>query len=105
MWRSGTSFLMEAMSLVRSFSVAVCWDEFGVVDIGPFPQFFVIDPVILTGWSPAPSDRKSTRLNSSHVSSSYAVFCLKNKNSSSTSTRLRGQNHPKNDGQERQQHL
>src|SRR5699024_12563418 len=26
------------------------------------------------------ADRKSTRLNSSHVSSSYAVFCLKNKN-------------------------
>src|SRR5699024_12079227 len=25
-------------------------------------------------------DRKSTRLNSSHVSSSYAVFCLKKKN-------------------------
>src|SRR6266481_9089079 len=25
-------------------------------------------------------DRKSTRLNSSHSSSSYAVFCLKNKN-------------------------
>src|SRR5437868_6016033 len=27
------------------------------------------------------SDRKSTRLNSSHVSSSYAVFCLKKKTS------------------------
>src|SRR5690606_39855547 len=26
------------------------------------------------------SDRKSTRLNSSHVKTSYAVFCLKNKN-------------------------
>src|SRR6266481_8602343 len=26
-----------------------------------------------------PSDRKSTRLNSSHSSSSYAVFCLKKK--------------------------
>src|SRR5699024_11483896 len=26
------------------------------------------------------TDRKSTRLNSSHVSISYAVFCLKNKN-------------------------
>src|SRR5690606_41199455 len=26
-----------------------------------------------------PIDRKSTRLNSSHVKSSYAVFCLKNK--------------------------
>src|SRR6266513_1640888 len=28
---------------------------------------------------PRPGDRKSTRLNSSHVSSSYAVFCLKKK--------------------------
>src|SRR5690625_4653157 len=28
-----------------------------------------------------PVDRKSTRLNSSHVASSYAVFCLKKKNS------------------------
>src|SRR5271167_5089307 len=27
----------------------------------------------------SPPDRKSTRLNSSHVSISYAVFCLKNK--------------------------
>src|SRR5690606_39497298 len=27
-----------------------------------------------------PSDRKSTRLNSSHVKISYAVFCLKKKN-------------------------
>src|SRR6266496_5429714 len=26
-----------------------------------------------------PEDRKSTRLNSSHVESSYAVFCLKKK--------------------------
>src|SRR6266571_5004136 len=29
---------------------------------------------------PAASDRKSTRLNSSHMSISYAVFCLKKKN-------------------------
>src|SRR5438067_7319164 len=28
----------------------------------------------------SPRDRKSTRLNSSHVSISYAVFCLKKKN-------------------------
>src|SRR5438874_4705606 len=28
-------------------------------------------------------DRKSTRLNSSHVESSYAVFCLKKKNNNS----------------------
>src|SRR5699024_11799564 len=29
-------------------------------------------------------DRKSTRLNSSHVSISYAVFCLKKKNTTTT---------------------
>src|SRR5690606_42012048 len=29
---------------------------------------------------PATPDRKSTRLNSSHVKISYAVFCLKKKN-------------------------
>src|SRR5437868_12970809 len=31
----------------------------------------------VSGWEPG--DRKSTRLNSSHVSISYAVFCLKKK--------------------------
>src|SRR5207249_5561423 len=30
----------------------------------------------LRGGDPEPEDRKSTRLNSSHVSISYAVFCL-----------------------------
>src|SRR5690625_6391585 len=35
---------------------------------------------------PAPfQDRKSTRLNSSHVAISYAVFCLKKKNKTETS--------------------
>src|SRR5207249_8318728 len=33
----------------------------------------------------APPDRKSTRLNSSHVSISYAVFCLKKKIATSKS--------------------
>src|SRR5690349_24251841 len=32
-------------------------------------------------------DRKSTRLNSSHVEISYAVFCLKKKNGKTTTTR------------------
>src|SRR5690606_41541122 len=31
-------------------------------------------------------DRKSTRLNSSHVKISYAVFCLKKKNTTTNST-------------------
>src|SRR5437667_2048432 len=33
-------------------------------------------------------DRKSTRLNSSHITISYAVFCLKKKTKKSTSTSL-----------------
>src|SRR3712207_8025812 len=32
------------------------------------------------GFTPSYSDRKSTRLNSSHANISYAVFCLKKKN-------------------------
>src|SRR5690625_4260149 len=37
-------------------------------------------------WAVADLDRKSTRLNSSHVASSYAVFCLKKKNYSKSHT-------------------
>src|SRR5690625_6496753 len=34
--------------------------------------------------TPFPEDRKSTRLNSSHVAISYAVFCLKKKKQKKT---------------------
>src|SRR5690349_23127777 len=34
--------------------------------------------------APGAGDRKSTRLNSSHVETSYAVFCLKKKNNDAT---------------------
>src|SRR5437660_4943644 len=37
---------------------------------------------------PASLDRKSTRLNSSHVANSYAVFCLKKKRGSRTTHSL-----------------
>src|SRR5438105_11444761 len=45
-----------------------------------------LQPESLTGSpdvprAPVPTDRKSTRLNSSHEWNSYAVFCLKKKNS------------------------
>src|SRR5258705_1687321 len=36
--------------------------------------------------SPSTRDRKSTRLNSSHLGISYAVFCLKKKKTSHAST-------------------
>src|SRR3712207_9376596 len=48
----------------------------------PPPRLFA-PPATLTGSPPATpaptSDRKSTRLNSSHANISYAVFCLKKK--------------------------
>src|SRR5437870_10630383 len=39
-----------------------------------------LSPVV----APPPRDRKSTRLNSSHVAISYAVFCLKKKKKTNT---------------------
>src|SRR5436309_9607412 len=39
-------------------------------------------------------DRKSTRLNSSHVKISYAVFCLKKKNKHSSSSHSTLLSHP-----------
>src|ERR1035438_10664417 len=47
----------------------------------------------LRQWTGLP-DRKSTRLNSSHLGISYAVFCLKKKIVSKTTTfRIRDKNH------------
>src|SRR5699024_12034900 len=42
------------------------------------------------GQQPVERDRKSTRLNSSHVSISYAVFCLKKKKTPGESSRPHG---------------
>src|SRR5256885_3992063 len=50
------------------------------------PMYIVSDektyPRAVDGDGIAHQDRKSTRLNSSHLVISYAVFCLKKKNSS-----------------------
>src|SRR5690242_21429864 len=43
----------------------------------PFVPHEVVELALV---EPAAEDRKSTRLNSSHMSISYAVFCLKKKN-------------------------
>src|SRR5699024_11836441 len=42
---------------------------------GPFLNVMFLNHVVVSSYQ----DRKSTRLNSSHVSISYAVFCLKKK--------------------------
>src|SRR5688500_19175666 len=49
-----------------------------VPDVGP-------DRVTAEDENPARGDRKSTRLNSSHLVISYAVFCLKKKNNRASS--------------------
>src|SRR5437899_8906860 len=45
------------------------------------PRFEAATPPAITRWAGKFLDRKSTRLNSSHLGISYAVFCLKKKNS------------------------
>src|SRR5256885_3617297 len=54
----------------------------------PIHQMLIVFPLGLLatafffdiGWMATHRDRKSTRLNSSHLVISYAVFCLKKKN-------------------------
>src|SRR5699024_11279409 len=46
-----------------------------VADVSFISLRLLIDPLLQT--TTGDGDRKSTRLNSSHVSISYAVFCLK----------------------------
>src|SRR5688572_33394497 len=66
---------------------AACFVDMGSVERRPqFPALVTanFDDTVYRVWrGPAPrrthSDRKSTRLNSSHSQISYAVFCLKKK--------------------------
>src|SRR6266496_3563022 len=44
-----------------------------------FAEYTVMPEIALAKVNPEAPDRKSTRLNSSHVEISYAVFCLKKK--------------------------
>src|SRR5256885_12612427 len=46
---------------------------------GPMWLLFVLAPTAADEQEPHRTDRKSTRLNSSHLVISYAVFCLKKK--------------------------
>src|SRR5205085_12683892 len=48
---------------------------------GQFSRYYRGEQIIVVRQGPPSIDRKSTRLNSSHSQISYAVFCLKNKNS------------------------
>src|SRR5207249_11305913 len=74
--RPPTSTLFPYTTLFRSFASST-------VAQTRFASDVIMEVYELTRTSRPTSDRKSTRLNSSHVSISYAVFCLKKKKSSS----------------------
>src|SRR5690606_42029791 len=63
-WRAGVGWENEAQSRVRRF---------------PSSSLFGVLWCLLCCLRVCLRDRKSTRLNSSHVKISYAVFCLKKK--------------------------
>src|SRR5258705_7107133 len=52
-----------------------------------------VDELISKGIGAAPIDRKSTRLNSSHLGISYAVFCLKKKKQPTKVTAIKRPRH------------
>src|SRR5256885_13040812 len=69
-------------SLLRPTSAeraALAGDEFGKRLLGPGAAHDMGGEVALLGPLLLEVDRKSTRLNSSHLVISYAVFCLKKK--------------------------
>src|SRR5256885_12376351 len=53
-------------------------EEWKYTNVAPIARI-EFKPATLTGVEPSGLDRKSTRLNSSHLVISYAVFCLKKK--------------------------
>src|SRR5690606_39440374 len=61
-------------AVIGNMTFVVLYDWFLVVYIIPLKENTVLLCFLFAG-----QDRKSTRLNSSHVKISYAVFCLKKK--------------------------
>src|SRR5438876_8431629 len=90
--RPPRSTLFPYTTLFRSHSIdeaASLWPH----GFGPEPPLALRARVLAeTGISVSLGiDRKSTRLNSSHPSISYAVFCLKKKKNKKTATRTNRQ--------------
>src|SRR5438874_9027986 len=72
------STLFPYTTLFRS--VATTMTSQDVIHSFFVPAFRVKQDVVPGKYTGNAGDRKSTRLNSSHVEISYAVFCLKKKN-------------------------
>src|SRR5438874_8196853 len=82
--RPPRSTLFPYTTLFRSKAVGMPADEMTAELVSHFQRTLEIDPSTFapasgSGYGESLRDRKSTRLNSSHVEISYAVFCLKKK--------------------------
>src|SRR5690242_20832176 len=77
-----TLSLHDALPIYDDEPAATGWDDVdeAKADSGELPRERVRRLDRRLGAEDADEDRKSTRLNSSHMSISYAVFCLKKKN-------------------------
>src|SRR5438477_7955435 len=97
-------FAFSAHTVIYSLSLhdalPICLQKFGfrpfeavitafvfVIGICYLAELWLAHPPL--GTVAQSSDRKSTRLNSSHMSISYAVFCLKKKRSTPSDRRTR----------------
>src|SRR6266496_6257111 len=83
----GPDQLLSTFALVLPFGVAVALLMGSWISrraLGPVDQIITEVREITDGRSLHRRDRKSTRLNSSHVEISYAVFCLKKKKNNDT---------------------
>src|SRR5690606_38193666 len=79
---NSVTFAALAKTVILEINTSVPEDVYGIHDIyqaEDYPHRYVIP--IVAPWNKigCRTDRKSTRLNSSHVKISYAVFCLKKK--------------------------
>src|SRR5437667_5732900 len=73
--RRSSDLIGLPVSICRLIAFESCSREIRRSSTSTSPSGF--DPA---GISISPGDRKSTRLNSSHITISYAVFCLKKNN-------------------------
>src|SRR5437660_6515775 len=76
-----SSTLFPYTTLFRSTFTLETWFRRDGVGIATFSGTGGVTaiPLVTKGMAETEGDRKSTRLNSSHVAISYAVFCLKKK--------------------------
>src|SRR3712207_6970257 len=84
LFRSNVEAVLLALELREFFDEVVLSDEVGNVKPDPAPYREALErlgvaPAAALAFQDSTSDRKSTRLNSSHANISYAVFCLKKK--------------------------